>query len=159
MTTESQHHPRTGASPLLGALGAGVVAVLVAMAIGGLVGARAGALGAAAGGALTLVVFALGTSLVSLVARVMPSASLMVALLTYVLQLLVLAVVIVGLDRADLDAGTFSRAWFAAGVIVVTLLWMVGQLVTATRQRIPAFDLPDSDPAGDARLPHPGGER
>ncbi len=159
MTTESQHHPRTGMSPLLGALAAGAAAVVSIVAVAAVVDGRAGAVGAVAGGGLTLAVFALGTSLVGLVARVLPSASLMVALLTYVLQLLVLALVIVALDGADLDPATFSRGWFAAGVIAVTLLWMAGQLVAATRQRIPAFDDPAAASTGVEPVPHPGGER
>ena len=59
----------------------------------------------------------------------------------------------------------------AAAVIAVTLLWLVGQLVASTRQRIPAYDLPADPPGetssgaarerdgGDELAGHPGGER
>ncbi len=104
---------------------------------------------------MTLVVFALGISVVGLVARVMPSASLLVALMTYALQLLVLALCVVAIDQAGLTDDTLSRGWFAAAVIAVTLLWMLGQLVTATRQRIPAYDTPTAPEL----VRHPGGER
>jgi ATP synthase protein I len=60
-------------------------------------------------------------------------------------------------------AETLSRGWFAAGVIAVTLLWMAGQLVAATRQRIPVYDTPSStslsSPVTAEPVDHPGGER
>lgn len=163
MTTDSKPGPRTGLSPLLGAVGAGAVAVLLLVVAAALTDGRPAAVGAAAGGVLTLLVFALGIVFVGVVARLIPAASLLVALMTYALQLLVLALCITAIDRAGVDAETLSRGWFAAGVIAVTLLWMAGQLVATTRQRIPAYDLPaekSADPArADAMVDHPGGER
>lgn len=147
MTTESTPGTRTGWSPLLGAVAAGAVAVLVLVLAAAVIDGRAAVAGAASGGGLTLLVFASGTAVVGTVARLMPTASLLVALMTYALQLLVLALCITAIDRAGVGAETLSRGWFAAGVIAVALLWMVGQLLTATRQRIPVYDL------------HPGGER
>jgi ATP synthase protein I len=119
------------------------------------VAGRPGVLGAAAGGLLTLAVFALGLAAVGFVARLLPGASLLVALMTYALQLLVLAVVVGAIDGAVDDADTLSRGWFAAAVIVVTLAWLVGQMVAATRQRIPVYDLSSAEQTAD----HPGGER
>lgn len=155
MTTESKHDTRTGLSPLLGALGAGAAAVVVLVVVAAVAAGSAAVVGAASGGGLTLVVFGLGTAFVSVVARLMPRASMLVALLTYVLQLLVLALCIAAIDGAGIGQDTLARGWFAAGVIAVTLLWMVGQLVAATRQRIPAWDPSPSAPVMDA----PGGER
>lgn len=155
MTTESKTGPRTGLSPVLGALAAGTVAVLVLVVVGALVAGRPGAVGAAAGGVLTLFVFALGLAAVGFVARLVPGASLLVALMTYALQLLVLAVVVGAIDGARIDADTLSRGWFASAVIAVTLAWVVGQLVAVTRQRIPVYDLSSSG----APIDHPGGER
>lgn len=158
MTTESKPGTRTGVSPLLGAVASGAVAVLVLVVVGALTDGRPAVVGAAVGGVLTLAVFALGIAVVGMVARLMPSASLLVALMTYALQLLVLALVVAALERADVGAETLSRGWFAAGVIVVTLLWLVGQLVAATRQRIPAYDTSvDAHRVGEP-ADHPGGE-
>jgi hypothetical protein len=56
------------------------------------------------------------------------------------------------LDRSGLAGDEVSRGWFAAGVIAVTLLWLLGQVVAATRQRITAFEEP-------VVAPSPGGER
>lgn len=171
MTTESKQDTRTGLSPLLGALGAGAVAVLVLVVAAALVDGRAAVVGAAAGGVLTLAVFALGVAVVTVVARLMPSASLLVALMTYALQLLVLALCIAAIERAGVSDADLSRGWFAAAVIAVTLLWVTGQLVAATRQRIPVYELPaETSPEtsretapetspGDALVHHPGGER
>ena len=155
MTTESKPGTRTGLSPLLGAVGAGAVAVLVLVLAASVTAGRPAVVGAATGGVLTLVVFALGVAVVGAVARLMPAASMLVALMTYVLQLLVLALCVVAIDRAGVTGETLSRGWFAAGVISVTLLWLVGQVVAATRQRIPLYDTPATDELAD----HPGGER
>lgn len=158
MTTESKPGTRTGVSPLLGAVASGAAAVLVLVVVGALTDGRPAAVGAAVGGVLTLAVFALGIAVVGMVARLMPSASMLVALMTYALQLLVLALVVAALERAEVGAETLSRGWFAAGVIVVTLLWLVGQLVAATRQRIPAYDTSVGAPRVGEPADHPGGE-
>jgi hypothetical protein len=152
MTTESMQVTRRGASPLLGAGVAGALAAVVLAVVGGVVDGAPGVTGALVGGGLTLAVFALGVGLVDVAARVLPAASLMVALLTYTLQLLVLAIAVVVLDRSGLAGDEVSRGWFAAGVIAVTVLWLLGQVVAATRQRIPAFEEP-------LAAPSPGGER
>lgn len=159
MTTESKPGTRTGVSPLLGALASGAAAVLGLVLVAALTDGRPAVVGAAVGGVLTLAVFALGIAAVGFVARLMPSASMLVALMTYALQLLVLALVVAALERADVGAQTLSRGWFAAGVIVVTLLWLVGQLVAATRQRIPAYETRETPSSEDEPAPHPGGER
>ena len=155
MTTESKTGPRKGLSPVLGALAAGTLAVVVLTVVAALVEGRPGAVGVVAGGVLTLVVRARGLAAGGFVARLLPGASLLVALMTYALQLLVLAVVVGAIDGARPGADTLSRGWFATAVIAVTLAWVVGQLVAATRQRIPVYDLPSSTGLAD----HPGGER
>ena len=159
MTTESKPGTRSRVSPLLGAVAAGAVAVLVLVVAAALTDGRPAVVGAASGGVLTLVVFALGVAAVGAVARLLPAASLLVALLTYALQLLVLALVVAAIQRAGVGAETLSRGWFAAGVIAVTMLWLVGQVVAATRQRIPLYDAPEGTSASGQPVPHPGGER
>ncbi len=159
MTTESKTGPRNGLSPLLGALASGAVMVVVLVVVAALASGRPGVVGAASGGVLALAVFTLGVAVVGFVARFLPSASLLVALMTYVLQLLVLALVVAAIDGADLGAETLSRGWFAAAVIAVTLAWVVGQVVAATRQRIPVYDTSSSSPVAAEPVHHPGGER
>lgn len=162
MTTESKPSPLAGSPPLLGAVGAGTVGVLVLVVAAAVSDGRPAVVGAAAGGVMTLVVFALGIVVVGLVARLMPAASLLVALMTYALQLLVLGLCITAIDQGGMGTETLSRGWFAAGVIAVTTLWTVGQLVATTRERIPVYDITDATtkPAdAEALVDHPGGER
>lgn len=159
MTTESKPGTRTRVSPLLGAVASGAVAVLVLVVAAALTDGRPAVVGAASGGVLTLVVFAVGVAAVGAVARLLPAASLLVALLTYALQVLVLALVVAAIQRAGVAADSLSRGWFAAGVIAVTMLWLVGQVVAATRQRIPLYSAPEGTSTSDQLVPHPGGER
>ena len=105
MTTESKNRTRSGLSPLTVALGSALVAVLVLGLLAAVLDGRPAVVGALVGGGVTLAVFALGTGTVSLVARLVPAASLLVALMTYVLQLLVLALVVASIERADVSAG------------------------------------------------------
>jgi ATP synthase protein I len=151
MTTESKQDTRRGVVPLLGALLAGAVAVGVLAVTAAVTGSSSDVAGALVGGLVTLAVFAVGVGLVSLVARVMPSASLLVALMTYTLQLLALALVVVALERSGTAGDEISRGWFAAGVIAVTVLWLAGQVLAAVRQRIPAYGaaLPGEAPGGE----------
>lgn len=167
MTTESKPPTRTGSSPLVVAWGSGAVAVLLLVVLAGLTDGRPAVVGAAVGGVLTLLVFGFGLAIVSTVARLVPSASLLVALMTYALQLLVLALVVAAIGRADVGPDALRPSWFAAGVIAVTLLWLAGQVLSATRQRIPVYELPAEAGEGDLTrtaaagvgADHPGGER
>jgi ATP synthase protein I len=151
MTTESKQDTRRGASPLLGAATAGLVLVVLASLLAGVVDGGPGALGAAAGGGVALLVFASGTAVVHTVARTMPTASLLVALMTYTLQVVLMGAVAMALVRAGLVGDELSRGWFAGAVIALTVTWMVVQVWLVGRQRIPVYDLS----AG----PRPGGER
>lgn len=151
MTTESKQDTLRGASPLLGAATAGLVLVVVVVVLGGLLDGGPGALGAAAGGGLALAVFATGTAAVHVVSRTMPGASLLVALMTYTLQVVLMGAVALALVRSGVMGDELSRGWFAGSVIALTVTWMVAQVWLVGRQRIPVYDL-----SGTAA---PGGER
>lgn len=140
MTTASkQVRAATGAGTLVRAaawaLPAGLVVALVGLSTDGARAAYAGLAGAVA----TVLVLALGALAVDVVARVMPVASLMLALLTYVCQLLLLTVALAAVSRAADETAT---QWSAGALIAVTLVWTVAHLLLVTRRRIPAFDLP-----------------
>lgn len=160
MTTESKQAPRGTSAPgsVTVLLGAAVAAVLIGLAltlVGGVTSGTAAAFGALAGSLLAVGVFALGSVTVNVVAGLMPSASLLVALLTYTLQVVLMGLVLVGLSGSGLLDGTLDRAWLAAGIIAGTLVWLVAQVVLTARVRIPAYDLPDS-PEGSADGPEAG---
>ncbi len=144
MTTELKQPRRDpGLGVLLtAALGAVPVGMLVA-AGGALLDGRAAAAGAAVGAGLVLTVLAAGSFIVHVVARSMPSASLLVALLTYGLQLAVLTAVLVSFNRSGALGEDLHAGWLATGLIAVTLTWVVGQIVAGARARVPLFDLPE----------------
>ncbi len=74
----------------------------------------------------------------------MPSATVLVALVTYALQLVVLAAVALSFVRNGVFDETLDRRWFGGGVALATAAWMVAQIVAATRARIPVYDLPEA---------------
>jgi ATP synthase protein I len=152
MTTDTS--PGTGVTRPYGAaalqvavVGAVLVTLPLALA-GGLVGDRAGLLGVAAGAGLALVVLATGLVVVDLVATVLPAASMLVALLTYTLEVVALGALLLAFSRADGLAETLAPRWLGAGLVAVALAWTVALVVHATRARVPVYDLPTDSPAG-----------
>lgn len=155
MTTESPlQPPRTSAAPLLRpALAAGTVCLALVVS-GALLEGSPAAAGAGVGAALVLGVFAVGALAVDLVARVLPSAALLVALLTYTLQVLAMALAFVALQRSGELGESLSREWLAGAVIAGTASWLAVHVATALRARIPAYDLPAGETVdGPVRTP------
>lgn len=155
MTTASPRDTRhRGTAPLLGATAAALAVGLAATALGATTGGADAAYGALAGTLLAVTVFAFGSFLVNAVAGLMPAAALLVALLTYTLQVLVMGLAFVALSRSGLLDDTLDRQWLGGAVIAGTVLWLVAQLVLTTRLRIPAFE-----PAADRPTEPATGER
>jgi ATP synthase protein I len=160
MTTETPKVRR--ATVLLGAASAALVAGLVLVLVAALTGGSDAAYGAVVGTLIVLGVFATGSFAVDLVAGVLPAAALLVALLTYTLQVVVMGLVFVALSGSGLLDDTIDRAWLGGTVIVGTFAWLFSQVVLTMRIRIPAYDLPaprgeDAGPGG--RPLGQGGER
>lgn len=164
MTTESKKDPRaSGTRVLLLAALAALSLGLVGALVGALTDGSAAAYGALVGTVLVLVVLGFGSTVVNAVATVMPAASLMVALLTYLLQVVLMALVFAALSGSGLLDDTLDREWLAGVVIVGTFVWLTAQLVLTTRMRIPAYDLPVGESSapvvvGSGR-PEQGGDR
>lgn len=140
---------------------AAVAALLVGsvlVVVGALVAGSSAAYGALVGTLVTLGVLCLGSFVVNAVAGRMPAASLLVALLTYLLQIAVLALVFVALSEASI-AGRLSREWIAGAVILNTMTWMFAQVWLATHLRIPAYELVDHEPGPAPAEGADGGER
>ena len=159
MTTDA---PRTGqadrdsgASVLLGAGGAALVLGLAATLVGALVSGSEAALGALVGTLLVVGVLGFGSFVVNVVAGLMPAAALMVALLTYTLQVVLMGLVFAILSGSGLLDSTVDRGWLAGAVIGGTAIWLVSQVVLTTRRRIPVYELPSQVAAHPAQ----GGER
>ncbi len=123
----------------------GVVLVLA----GAVVTGSPGAAGAAIGSGTVILFFGLGALAVNAVAAVSPSASLLVALLTYVLQVVMVAVVLTALDRSGLLDEAVNRGWAAGSIIAATVVWLGTHIISSVRSRIPLYDLPERVSEGD----------
>jgi len=146
MTTAPTQSARISGSRVLVRAGfATLLLGLVAIVVAALVGGGPAAAGAAVGLALVLVVFGGGALVVDLIAGVLPTASLLIALLTYLLQVMVMGLVFLVITRSGLLDETLERGWLAGSVIVGTFGWLACQVVLATKARIPAFDLQEAD--------------
>lgn len=154
MTTDTTAPSRTarpyGVAMLGVAVSAGAVAGVVVAVLGVVLGGSTGLVGALAGAAVTVLVLATGFAVVDLVAGLMPTASLIVAMLTYTLQVAALALLLGALRAADDIESSLSPSWFGAGVIAVALAWTVCLVRHAMRARIPAYDLPEPVGVGSA---------
>lgn len=122
----------------LAAIAAGAVLVVVAALSSG----ASAAWGAVVGSALAVGVFAFGAFTVDAVARLMPSASLMFALLTYAFQVAAMALAFVAVSRAGLLDDELDRNWLGGAIIVGVFVWVAAQIRLATTARIPAFRAP-----------------
>ncbi|WP_340538007.1 hypothetical protein [Nocardioides sp. GXZ039] len=145
------------------ALGAAVLAASVCSALAALLGlwlgGSAAAVGVLVGAGVTLLVLATGFAIVDMVAGLMPGASLLVAVLTYTLQMVLLAGLLVVLSGVDNLDDVLSRQWFAAGVLTVAAAWTVCLVVHAMRARIPLYDLPESGASSGSGSRLEGSER
>ena len=149
MTTESkqdtrQVHLAGTSSVLLGAAGAALVVGAVLAVSAWLLADAAAVRSALLSTLLVVVVIGFGVFVLHTVASIMPSATVLVALVTYSLQLVVLAAVVLGLARSGMMDETLDRRWFGGGVALSTLVWMVAQIVGFVRARIPLYDLPEA---------------
>lgn len=159
MTTAPNGRPTPVVAPgvrlaALASLAVGALAVVLALVVADAAAVR----GAALGAAMVLVFFGFGSLTVNLVAGVMPAAALMVALLTYTLEVIALALVFVALQNSGALENDLDRTWLGLTVIAATLTWTTAQIVGAVRTRIPAYDLPPEAPAAQAAAgSHPGG--
>jgi ATP synthase protein I len=144
-------HPTTGSGRTLlvvgpvvrGAFLTSFALGVVALVVAALVQGTPAVLGAAIGLALVWGYFGFGALVVAAVSAVAsPAVTLLVSLLTYLLQVLLAGVVFVVVSRSALLERSVDARWLAGAVIVGTLVWVTGQIVGTMRQRIPAYDLP-----------------
>lgn len=110
--------------------------------LGALLAGSAAAYGALVGTAIAVGIFGFGSFVVATVARVMPVASLLVALLTYTMQVVLLALVFVLIRDSGLLESTLDRYWLGGAILLGAGAWMVVQLRASMTARIPAYDLP-----------------
>jgi ATP synthase protein I len=121
------------------------VATVVGLVLAGVAGAvsgRPGFVGALIGLAVVVLTLAFGSVIVRAVTSAAPSASLLVALLTYTLTVLALALVFVALTRSVTMGEIVHREWVGGSLIACTLTWTVAAVVCSFRVRQPVYDLP-----------------
>ena len=137
-------------------LRAGVLSVLattVVLSVAALVADDAAAFRSAAlGGGLVIAFFAFGALNVGFAARIVPSTALLVAMLTYFIQIVLIALVFTGLRRSDAFDSTLTEGWLAAGLITGTLTWMTAQVITTLRTPIPPWEGSSSDEVVDEEV-------
>ncbi|HET6700068.1 MAG TPA: hypothetical protein VFG88_13335 [Nocardioidaceae bacterium] len=118
--------------------GVGLLAVLLGAALAG----SAAALGALLGTVIVLAFFAAGAAVVGVAAALAPATSLLVALLTYTLKVVLVGLVFLGLTRSGALGSDLDPQWLAGALIACTLTWTAAQVVLSMRARQPAYDLP-----------------
>ena len=134
--------PRDRTPRVLLAAGLSVAAAVVtASLVAGLVAGSQGGLAALAGGGIAGAVLVSGSAVVNAAIRMAPQAAMVVAMTTYTLQVVLVLVVFLALESSGAMGSTLSTGWLAAGVIVATAAWTVGQLVASAKARIPAYDI------------------
>ncbi|NYG60584.1 ATP synthase protein I [Nocardioides daedukensis] len=145
MTTELKRSSAAhGGSALLGAGLTALVLGLGTALVGVLVSGSSALLGALIGTAIIIGVFGTGALAVDLISRTMPTMSLLVALMTYLLQVIGMGLIFVALKASGaLDSAVDAR-WLGGVVIAGTLVWLTVQVVLATRLRLPVYDLKDA---------------
>jgi ATP synthase protein I len=132
---------------LLVTLGLGVLAVAVAAATTG----APGAVGAGVGVAMVCLFFGGGALVLAVVSALSPAASLLVALLTYTLQVVLVGLVFVGLSRSGALGREVDPGWLAGTLIGGTTAWLAAQVLAHTKGRQPVYDLPSEGPQAGTR--------
>ena len=145
MTTEDSRQAGVRQGLADGLVGAGL-AVVVGAAVAGAgavlglaVAGRPQALGATLGAGLMTAFYLVGTVTVALVTAYAPRASLLVALLTYVLQVAALALVLAEVQASAEADASVDVTWVGGAVVVATVLWLLLLVVRALRS-VPRAD-------------------
>jgi ATP synthase protein I len=97
------------------------------------------------------VFFAAGAFVLNAVTSISPAASLLIAMLTYTLKIVLIGLVFVALSRSGALEGSIDARWLGGTVIACTLTWLTAQVVTSMRARVPVYDLPAAEAEAGAR--------
>lgn len=148
MTTETLERPTSPGTRVLGGamLAAFGVSALVTL-VAALVGGSDALAGAAVGGFSLAVVMAFGTYVVHVASDAVPSLSLMVAIMTYALQIAMMIAFFLVLDRSGALGEQVHGTWLVVGVVASSLTWSTAQIWFSTRARIPLYDLSRPGPS------------
>lgn len=109
-----------------------VVAVVAVVLCAALIGAK-GAYGALIGVAVVSVFFGISILVVGRAAKISPQVMMVTALATYVVKFIAFMIVLIALGKST----AFSGRSLGFTAIACILAWMVAQVVTAMRLRLP----------------------
>ena len=153
MTTAApgNRRPARRGRALLGPLSSTILAGLLAVALAAVVAGSPAAAGAGIGATMVVLFFSLGAVVLDLVTSRAPAASLLVALLTYTLKIVLVGLVFFGLSGSGALESAVDPRWLGGTVIGCTLVWLVSQIVFGMRARIPVYDLPADDQEASVR--------
>ncbi len=129
---------RVSVSLLAAAVGVVLVAFVAARVAGGPQGLAVGV-----GGAVVAIFFGTGLAIMSAALKFHPRAALVLALMTYVLQLALVTLVFVAMDRGGLLGDVVDATWLTVSVAGATVLVTAGLMWWAARVRVPIYDLED----------------
>jgi ATP synthase protein I len=133
-----------GRASVLSGLGCAVIGLLAA-GLGLAVSGWAAAWGALVGAGLAGGVFVLGALAVQVATWLYPPAALLVAMLTYVSQVLAAMTVFSLLDGGALgDDLDVSTPWVGGTLATCALLWVTVHVRVAATARVPLYDLPEA---------------
>ena len=141
--TVAAHAPSTGPRPLLLAAGLGIVAVAVLALVAALVGDDRDLAGVLVGGGAVIAVVVFGAGTLTLVGKVAPAMSLLVAMMTYALQVTLLMALFVAYQRRPVLQRELADSWLAGGIVAATVAWTAGYLIAGFRA--PHGEAPDSE--------------
>lgn len=147
-TTPAGYKTTTVGSVVRAALVTTLVVGLGTVGLAALVSGSSAALGAGIGVTMVCIFFGFGAVVLGVVARLAPAASLLVALLTYTLKVVLMGLVFLALSRSGALDGTVDAQWLGGVVIACTLVWLAGQILFSMRAREPLYELPS--PAEEA---------
>ena len=151
MTTTATS-PRDGRVLLKTALVVAGIGAVICLAAFVVVGPPAG-WSAAIALALVVAFFGTGAVILQVVARVVPAMALLVALMTFTLQVVLIGLAFMALRRAGmLDDGTLDPKWLAGTMLALTAVWLVGHVRAATTARIPVYDLAQRPAEAGSRM-------
>jgi ATP synthase protein I len=125
--------------------------------LGGLLSGTDAVAGVLVGAALVCAFFGLGAMVLIWVTRVSPAATLMVGLMTYTLQVVLLAIAFAALRGSGLIGSTIDGAWLGGTVIAGTVVWLAIQVTLSMRARGPYYDLPAEEGPSNGSGPAAGG--
>ena len=143
--TDARHLRGPVTVSLLGAIVSVAVATVLAALTAGAAEARAILVGAV----VVAGFFGIGLLVMSAALRFRPGAALPLALMTYVLQMAVVTLAFVAMDRSGVLDRSVDAIWLTVTVAVLTVLFTAGLMWWAMRVRVPVYDL--DDPHGAAR--------